>query len=54
MLIRFLLLKPAMEDLLVVSMCSSISKKCYAVGKTTPKVLSFVCFVALHNKIQTS
>lgn len=54
MLIRFLILKSAMEDLLVVSMHSSVPKKCYAVGKITLKVLSLVCFVALHNKIRTS
>lgn len=50
---RFLMLKCAMEDLRVVSTYKSVAKNRYAVGKITLKVLSLVCFVALHNKIRT-
>lgn len=51
-LMRFLMLKCAVEDLQVVSTYNSITKKHYAVGKITLKELSLVCFAALHNKIR--
>lgn len=54
MFIRFLMLKHALEDLLVISKYRSVPKKYYAIGKSTLKVLSLVCFIALHNKIRTS